>query len=181
PTTSRVSEERYASRRPYDARATASTVLRTSSTRSGFLERGVKVDVHRPYFDCAGRHRRAAHRPLERRVEGCDVKDDEAAELLLGLGKRAVLNVTPAFPQSDRRPRRDVLERRAADVGACRYEGLVVRPPRGDVRVALPVLPGLEVLRSLIDQHDVLHRDPPDGMAIRSRRDRLTMMTFTGS
>jgi hypothetical protein len=86
PATSRVLEERYASRRPYDARATDSTVRRASSTRSAFHECGVKVDVYRPHLDRPGRRRGAAGGPLERCVEGRDVEDDEAAELLSANG-----------------------------------------------------------------------------------------------
>src|SRR4030095_15348112 len=104
------------------------------------------------------RRRRAARRPLESRVERWGVEEDEAAELLLAFGEWAVLNVTPALPQSNRRCRREVLQRRTADVDSCRYEGVVVRPPRGNVGVALPVLPGLEVFRCLEDQHHVFHR-----------------------
>src|SRR5918996_833121 len=102
PATSRVSAERYASKRPYDARATASTVRLASSTGSGVHGRGVKVGVHRPHLDGAERRRGAARRPLERCIEGLDIEDDEAAELLLGLGKRAVLDLTPAVGQTDR-------------------------------------------------------------------------------
>src|SRR5262249_15284449 len=146
------------SRRPYDARATASTVLRASSTESGLLEGGVKGDVNRADFDCAGSRRWAAGRPFEGCIERRDVENDETAELLLAFGKRAILNVTPAIPESNRGCGGDVLERRAAAVRPGRSKSLVVSPPSGDVRVSLGVLSGLEVLRSLEDQHHVFHR-----------------------
>jgi len=140
----------------------------------------VILHVDRPDFYGAGRRRRAARRPLERRVQGWDIHDDEPAQLLLGLGERPVLNVPTAVLQLDGRGRRDVFQRRPVDISATGDEGLVVSPPGRDVGVGPGRLTRLEVLRCLIDQQDVFHRDLPESMAIPSRRDRLTMMTSTG-
>ena len=43
-------------------------------------------------FDHSARHARAASRPVERSIKVRDIDDEEAAELFLGVGKRAVLH-----------------------------------------------------------------------------------------
>src|SRR5262249_34355125 len=163
PATSRVCEQRYARRRPYDDRATASTVPRASPMRSGCHDRLLGRPVQRAHLHRAGGGRGATGGPFERRIEGGKLEDHEAAELLLRLGEGAVLHAGPAAFQTHGGRRPHLLERRAPDVDAGRDEGLVVGPPRGDVRVPGTAPPAREVLGALVDQSDVLHRGPPHG------------------
>src|SRR5262245_35882741 len=89
--TSCVRVERYATSRPYDRRTTNSTTAFGSST--GPLHPLTDLGRDRTDLDCAGRCRRAAGGPFERRVKGRRLQDDEAAELLLGVGIGPVLHL----------------------------------------------------------------------------------------
>src|SRR5262249_2403286 len=161
PATSRVSEQRYASRRPYDARATASTVPRASPIRSGLHDHVMSGDVHRSDLDRARGGRGATRGPVECGVEGRQVEDHEPTELVLGLGEGTVLYTWPALLEADSGRRAGVLEGRPPDVGAGGRQGLVVGAPGGDIGVAPVASPGLEVLGALIDQNDVFHCSLP--------------------
>src|SRR5262245_29727335 len=163
PATSRVWALRYASRRPYDDRATASTVPRASPIRSGCHDRLVGRHVHRAHLHRAPGGRGATGGPFERRVEGRKLEEDEAAQLLLRFGEGAVLHAGPPVVQAHGRGRPLVLEGGTPGVDASGDQGLVVGPPRGDVRVARAASPAPDVLGALVDQDDVLHDYPPPG------------------
>src|SRR5438552_16992237 len=79
----------------------------------------------------------AAGGPVERGVEGRELEDHEAAELLLGLGVRPVLDLAPAILDADDGSGGGPAKRLAADVDTRLAEHPVVGAPGADTRVAL--------------------------------------------
>src|SRR3954471_558750 len=154
PATSPVRDDRKATRRPYDWRATSSIAPRASSIPGS--HEMAHLTRHRANLDGAGAGGRAAGRPVERRVERGQLEEDESAELLLGVGVRSILHLSLSVLDAHGRARRIRLKRRSRHVDPGLDERLVVRPPGADQR-RLRIRSGVEVLAGLINQHHELH------------------------
>src|SRR5262245_27838909 len=127
------------------------------TSKSGLEDRLEKIDVHGPHLDGPGRGRRAARGPFKCGVERLEVHEHEASKLLLGLGERAVLDITLAALHPDRRGVVGALERGATDVSTRRDQCPEIRAPGRDVGFGLRGTSGREIGWSLIDQHYVPH------------------------
>src|SRR5947207_2689964 len=135
----------------------AAVIPRTASTArraSSMSRRDDVVDLGGDRADLDGAVGRggAAGGPVERGVEGRELEDHEAAELLLGLGIRPVLDVAPAVLDADDGSGGGPAERLAADIDASLDEHPVVGAPGADVGVALVERAIREPLRGLVDQ-----------------------------
>jgi hypothetical protein len=91
----------------------------------------MEEDGRRANFDDAVLGCRALLRPRERGIQVRHIENEGAAELLLGVRERAILNLRRPLAEGERRGRGDRLQDLCRDEHACGVERLRVGVERG--------------------------------------------------